>query len=77
MKKQDENENFKQEAILMLTSFLNSSLSWLFGFLVTIPVKGTWIYARFVFGLFFCLFNFTKGLQLFITYFDVILLKYC
>lgn len=61
----------KQEIILILTCFVNTGLTWLFGFLVTLPAEGDWIYARFVYGLIFCLLNATQGFQIFFTYFII------
>jgi hypothetical protein len=50
------------------THFVFLGLTWLFGFLVTIPVDGTSTYARFAFALIFCILNSTQGLHIFIIH---------
>ena len=69
--KKENDKGVKKEILLILTCFLNTGLTWLFGFLVTIPAEGDWIYARFVYGLIFCLLNATQGFQIFFTFFII------
>lgn len=57
-----------KETKLIITSLLNSSITWLFGFLVTIPGDSNWIYLKFVYAILFCLFNASLGLQVFVVY---------
>ena len=59
----------KREMSFMLTCFINTGLTWLFGFLVALPTNEISIYIRFIFGLIFCVLNSTQGLHIFIIYF--------
>ena len=67
----DDEKTIKREFLFLLSCFINTGLSWLFGFLVTIPAQNEWIYLRFTFGLIFCLLNSTQGFQIFFTYFVI------
>ena len=43
-------------------------MTWLFGFLVTIPGDDNWIYLKFVYAFIFCVLNASLGLQIFLVY---------
>ncbi|CAF1044931.1 unnamed protein product [Brachionus calyciflorus] len=67
-----DNIKLKREVGLISSCYVNSGLCWLFGFLVSIQGTSNEItYARFVFGLIFCVLNSTQGVQIFITYFFI------
>lgn len=68
---QEDEKVVKKEFVFLLSCFINTGMSWLFGFLVTIPTQNEWIYMRFTFGLIFCLLNSTQGFQIFFTYFII------
>lgn len=48
--------------------YLFKAITWIFGFLVTIPGNADWIYIKFVYALIFCILNSTQGFQIFIVY---------
>ena len=48
--------------------YLNLGLTWLFGFLVTIPGNDSWIYLKFVYAMLFSILNSTQGFHIFVVY---------
>lgn len=44
------------------------AITWIFGFLVTIPGNENWIYLKFSYAVIFCVLNASLGLQIFVVY---------
>lgn len=55
---------------LLMTASLCSfaAITWIFGFLVTIPGNENWIYLKFTYAVIFCVLNASLGLQIFVVY---------
>ena len=59
---------FEFFGLLEIKIYSIKALTWIFGFLVTIPGNSDWIYMKFAYALIFCLLNSTQGFQIFVVY---------
>lgn len=57
--------NLKRQTVILSTCFVNMGITWIFGFLVLLPVDEN---TRIAFSFLFCIFNSIQGFLIFLIY---------